>query len=412
MLLCFAATTAAAVTPPPDPDPQVPSLDAILRGHPGLAPLLEDAEALRLQVLLGTLEEGSGGPRLVQQGFRADAEYTYPASTIKLCAAVAALQELERLRRKTGLAVDADTPLVFHPLFDDEVLERHDPDNRSGQRITVRQEIRELFLVSDNTAFNRLYELVGPAALNRSMHRAGLPSTHIVHRLSEARSPEEQLRLPRIDLAGDGFVHTLPRRVDPPPPTAKAVPGLRVGRGYLTHGASGPRRVDGPMDFATKNRMSLRDLQRALAMVVRPDLGALGGPGFGLTDDQGALLLEPMYQLPRESKNPVYDPTEYTDQWVKFLLPGLERVLPKSRLRIYNKIGRAYGFSTENAYVVDTETGRGFFLAATIYTNRDGILNDDRYEYEQVADPFFADLGEAVARALWPDRFLQTDAPR
>ncbi|MEM9597193.1 MAG: serine hydrolase, partial [Acidobacteriota bacterium] len=216
MLLCFAAATAAAVTPPPDPDPQVPSLDAILRGHPGLAPLLEDAEALRLQVLLGTLEEGSGGPRLVQQGFRVDAEYTYPASTIKLCASVAALQELERLRRKTGLAVDADTPLVFHPLFDDEALERHDPDNRSGQRITVRHEIRELFLVSDNTAFNRLYELVGPAALNRSMHRAGLPSTHIVHRLSEARSPEEQLRLPRIDLAGDGFVHTLPRRVDPP----------------------------------------------------------------------------------------------------------------------------------------------------------------------------------------------------
>ncbi|MEM9598077.1 MAG: hypothetical protein AAGD06_27685, partial [Acidobacteriota bacterium] len=229
---------------------------------------------------------------------------------------------------------------------------------------------------------------------------------------SEARSPEEQLRLPRIDLAGDGFVHTLPRRVDPPHPTAKAVPGLRVGRGYLTHGDGGPRRVDGPMDFATKNRMSLRDLQRALAMVVRPDLGALGGPGFGLTDDQRALLLEPMYQLPRESKNPVYDPAEYTDQWVKFLLPGLERVLPKSRLRIYNKIGRAYGFSTENAYVVDTETGRGFFLAATIYTNRDGILNDDRYEYEQVADPFFADLGEAVARALWPDRSLQTDAPR
>ena len=36
-----------------------------------------------------------------------------------------------------------------------------------------------------------------------------------------------------------------------------------------------------------------------------------------------------------------------------------------------------------------------------LYTNRNGILNDDRYEYEEIADPFLADLGEAVARTLW-----------
>ena len=81
-------------------------------------------------------------------------------------------------------------------------------------------------------------------------------------------------------------------------------------------------------------------------------------------------------------------------------------MIPKERLRIYNKTGQAYGFSTENAWVVDTETGRGFFLAATLYTNKDGILNDDEYEYEEIALPFMADLGEAVARRLWaqPDQ--------
>ena len=30
----------------------------------------------------------------------------------------------------------------------------------------------------------------------------------------------------------------------------------------------------------------------------------------------------------------------------------------------------------------------------------DGCVGDDRYEYTTVADPFFADLGEVLARAL------------
>jgi hypothetical protein len=37
-------------------------------------------------------------------------------------------------------------------------------------------------------------------------------------------------------------------------------------------------------------------------------------------------------------------------------------------------------------------------VAAAIYTNSDGVLNDDRYDYESVALPFMAELGEIVAR--------------
>eukprot|EP01018_Ginkgo_biloba_P014895 Gb_40174 [translate_table: standard] len=84
-----------------------------------------------------------------------------------------------------------------------------------------------------------------------------------------------------------------------------------------------------------------------------------------------------------------------------FFLPGLSRVCHKGSLRIYNKGGRAYGFSIDNAYVFDIESGRSFFLSAVIYTNANGILNDDIYEYEEVADRVMADLAEVVARALW-----------
>ena len=68
------------------------------------------------------------------------------------------------------------------------------------------------------------------------------------------------------------------------------------------------------------------------------------------------------------------------------------------RVESSGKIGRAYGFSIENSYVRNPANGRVVFVTAVIYTNADGVLNDDKYEYETVADPFFADLGEVIAQ--------------
>lgn len=218
----------------------------------------------------------------------------------------------------------------------------------------------------------------------------------IVHRLSEARSAEENRHYPRIDFAGDGFVYTLAERTSPPLPPALPVPGLALGRGYVADGHV----VAGPMDFSGKNRAGLADLQRGLCMVVEPDVDC-GGPGFALSAADRELLLTAMGQLPRESTNPLYDASEYPDDYVKFLLPGLRRAFPGARLRVYSKVGDAYGFMIENSWVVDEATGRSFFLAVTLYANSDGILNDDRYDYDTVARPFLADLGEAAARALW-----------
>lgn len=375
----------------------MPSIESILLADERLSPIVANAERYRLQVVLGQIEtQPDGQPRLVQQGYRLEAEYFYPASSIKLCAAVAALEELTALATGSDVQISETTPLVYHALFDDEELESRDPSNIESGLITVRHELRKLFLVSDNTAYNRLYELVGPDRINRSMWRAGLSSARIVHRLSEARTAAENRMTPRIVFRGDGFAHAVPARVVELDLPAIAVGGLKLGRGFMRAGEL----VEEPFDFGRKNRMSLADLQRALAKIVRPDVES-GGARFRLSDRHRALLLSPMGQVPRESSNPVYDVTQYPDHWVKFLLPGLEKVIPKERLRIYNKIGQAYGFSIENAYVTDTATGRGFFLAAVIYTNSNEILNDDQYEYDEVAAPFFAALGETVARALW-----------
>jgi hypothetical protein len=35
-------------------------------------------------------------------------------------------------------------------------------------------------------------------------------------------------------------------------------------------------------------------------------------------------------------------------------------------------------------------------LTGTLYVNRDGILNDNKYEYEEEGYPFFKEIGEII----------------
>lgn len=373
-------------------------LAELLAAHPKrFGELLEDPAAHRLQILLTEVgTDANGHPCLVRHGYRVDKEYFYPASAIKTCAAVAALALIEELA-DGGAKVSVDTPLVYHPLFDDEELEEADESNVAGGAITVRHELRKLFLVSDNRAYNRLYELVGNERLNRSMWAAGFVTTRVQHRLSEFRSRADQLRTPRVELRVDEE-HTLtrPALTSPLVLDNEGITGLDVGLAHVRGG----ERVAAPFSFRYKNRISLVDLQDLHIAILRPDL-APPGKGFDLTDANRSLLRQAMGEYAGRSENPRYDPEKYTDDWVRFFLPGLVKVVPKEHLTVYDKVGRAYGFSIENACVVDERSGRSFFLSAVLYTNPNGTVNDGEYGYETIADPFFADLGEVVARALW-----------
>ena len=51
-----------------------------------------------------------------------------------------------------------------------------------------------------------------------------------------------------------------------------------------------------------------------------------------------------------------------------------------------------------NAYVVEKETGRAFFLVAAVYANPNDVENSDDYAYDTIGLPALADVGEAFAR--------------
>ena len=83
---------------------------------------------------------------------------------------------------------------------------------------------------------------------------------------------------------------------------------------------------------------------------------------------------------------------------------------------IYTKVGMAYGFLIDNAYIIDTDNNIEFFLTASVYSNNNETLNDDRYEYDEITLPFMAELGTQIykyelsrKKSIAPDfsRFIQ-----
>ena len=167
------------------------------------------------------------------------------------------------------------------------------------------------------------------------------------------------------------------------------------------------------MDCAEKNAAPLVALQAALRRVATP----MSNPDEDedLTEAHRARVVGWMSALPRDEG---YDPVAFPDHHGKFFLPGVARARGAERggdegdegaadlsrnVVVTNKLGRAYGFTADNARIADARTGRAFYLAAAVETNANGVVNDDAYEYETIADPFMEHLAETVTKWVWGD---------
>ena len=114
---------------------------------------------------------------------------------------------------------------------------------------------------------------------------------------------------------------------------------------------------------------------------------------FQLPDSDRTFLLNTMKVLPKEAG---YDPETYYDGYVKFFVLGDTKDSIPPHIEIYNKVGYAYGYLTDCAYIKNKKTNREFILTGTIHVNENQIFNDDTYEYETIGIPFLAELGRQL----------------
>jgi hypothetical protein len=355
--------------------------------YPVLQKVLANPDVYKAQILYSQIDrDKNNNPSWRNFDYRLDDEvYFYPASTVKLPVAILALEWLGE-QQVPGLT--ADTPMLTDSVRASQIPTWTDSTSENGLP-SIAHYIKKILLVSDNDAYNRLYELLGQDYINQKMHEKGLTNTVINHRLSMPMSEAENRHFNPV------------RFVDATGKTVLAIPGRETttvfaNDGYPSIGAayySGGKLVKKPMDFTYKNKFALSDLHGVVQRIVFPEKFK-PSERFQVSEADRQFILKYMSMLPGESDYPKYTLPEYYDSYSKFFKFGTDKSPIPAQFRIFNKTGNAYGHLLDGSYFVDFQNGIEFFVSAIIYANSDETLNDDKYEYEEIAFPFFAELGE------------------
>ena len=355
--------------------------------YPVLRQVLENPETYRVQILYTQIDRDSmNNPVFTDFNVGLDDQiYFYPASTVKLPVAVLALewlasQNVPGLNSESTMFTDSVRPSQIPALVD---------SSAENMLPTIAHYIKKILLVSDNDAYNKLYELLGQDYINAKLKEKGIEHTTINHRLSMPMTEVENRHynpIRFVDTTGNVLIQ-IPARETSEIYANADHPG--IGKGYY----NGGELVIAPMDFTYKNKFALSDLHGVVQRLIFPDKFS-PGQRFQISESDRQFVLKYMSMLPLESDFPIYGLPEFYDSYSKFFKFGTDKNPIPSRFRIFNKTGNAYGHLLDGSYFVDFETGTEFFVTAVIYTNADDILNDDVYEYDSIGFPFFAELGE------------------
>jgi len=385
LLLLLATMTAC------EQKPQWPgSLQALLESQPErFGALLAEPEKYRVQIMYTQIDrDADNQPVFKTYVYQVNPnQYFYPASTVKLPAAALALEKLHRLDLP---GLDRDTTMLTGADKDFETEALSDETSVNGLP-SAGQYIRKILLVSDNDAFNRLYEFLGQQAFNERLREMRYFDTRIIHRLESSLSLEQnRWTNPVRFVKGDEIVYEQPGLYCAADFSGRQ-PEL-MGAAEMIDG----KRVERPKDFSVKNAYPLIDQHEFIKNLVFPD-SVRPESRLDISDDDYRFLYRHMSMYPGESGIAAYsDPEQYPDGYVKFLMFGGDAKTIPSHIRIFNKPGDAYGFLTDAAYIVDFKNKIEFILSATIYTNENQTFNDDHYEYEEVGLPFMKNLGQAI----------------
>lgn len=348
--------------------PNISPLEKTLwSAHPAMLKVLHDPKLFEVQIAYTQIDRDASGNIILNDfEFSNNSEnYFYPASTVKLPMAVLALEFIN-----TQSEVSGNTPYSTP---------------RDSLEHSVNDDVRQIFAVSDNEAYNRLYELLGKDYVNGRMKNLGIPNFRLAHRLATEHSDALVRSHLFFNIEGDTILFGGGTDTLSTPLTLKYV---KKGKGYMKEG----HLVNESMDFSMKNYFPLNAQHEFMKRIFFPNHFP-EEHRIQLNDSTRKFLMNQMHTVPRKNG---YDEEEFYDSYGKFFMYGDSKEPIPESVKIYNKVGYAYGTLTDTAYIVDATNQVEFLLTATILVNKNGIFNDDNYEYDEIGIPFLAQLGREI----------------
>jgi hypothetical protein len=326
-------------------------------------------------------------PKFTNYYFNYDPQqYYYPASVVKLPLALLSLEKLNLMNKKD---VNKNTPIQFDSSYRGQVVEYKDSTSTNGLP-SIAHFIKKAFLISDNDAYNRMYQFVGQQTINRQLHKKGYKNARIVRQFMPFDEDQNRHTNQARFIKEDGsLLYTQPAAYNTDSFDFKQP--VFIGNAYYNRNDS---LVNEPFDFTRHNTVPLQDFQQILQSVLFPK-SVHKKQRFKLTEDDYMFVYQYLSQYPSETNYPKYDSSEFYDSVVKLFFKDSTHSMP-TNVRVFNKVGWAYGFLTDVSYVADFTNNVEFMLAATIYVNSDGIINDNKYDYDSVGYPYLYELGQAI----------------
>lgn len=349
--------------------------------------VLANPETFRYQIIYTQINRDKNGvPNFTNYKFNVDpGSYFNPASMVKMPLAFLSLEKLNELNIP---AIDKFTTMHFDSSYQRQVAMVTD-STAENKKPSIAHFIKRAFLISENDPYNRMYQFIGQQQINKKLIEKGYSSTRITRQFMGFT--EDQNR----HTNGISFLDPDDKVILHLPPQYNK-DSFQFGNPILigeAHINSKNELVNTPFDFTRHNNNSLEDMQKMLQAVIFPS-SVPSKSRFNIKEEDRLFLLKYLSQYPSETNFPNYDDSVFYDSYVKFFFLDSTHSMPK-HLRVFNKVGWAYGFLTDVSYILDTLHNIDYMLSATVYVNSDGVVNDSKYDEETVGLPFLNQIGNA-----------------
>ncbi|MCF8274873.1 MAG: class A beta-lactamase-related serine hydrolase [Flavobacteriaceae bacterium] len=343
-----------------------PILKVLSSDNSKIKTVVDQIQNHEVQILFTEIERNGDSVSFKDYSYQVnDSNYFYPASTVKFPIAILALEKMNTnplINRNTVFNVEGDSV-----------------------KTTLSDDIKKIFAVSDNEAYNRLFEYLGKDYINSKLSERGI-NARISHRLSVPNSDITTTKS-LIFYDHDSIIFKTDSIINKPIEPLPLQHTIK-GKGYMVNDSL----VNSPMDFSLKNYLPITSLHNIMKQLMFPELYPYEKQ-FHVSPDDRDFLIKTMTILPQEAG---YTSDEYYESYVKFLVFGDSKQPLPNYIKIYNKVGDAYGYLTDCAYIINEKTNKEYIITATIHVNKNQIFNDNTYEYDTVGFPFLAELGRQL----------------
>ncbi len=310
-----------------------------------------------------------------------DTLYNYPASMVKLPTSIIAVKKTETMNKEE---VHLDTRILMDSLFCQKALIY---DSLGfPQYPHLRKWIKRMLIISDNQAYTHTYDFLTCKTLHGWLKEWGFEKAKISNKFISKCINDSSYYTPTVYLLNNQNDTIFMQYQDSECKFEETSKNYSVG--YTIKKRKRKKKTvkyKVAKTFIKHNDWTLHYSQQLMKyLIFDKELQKIN-----LYSHHRDSLIKYLGSYPREYVSAISDTINYYDTWKKFFIYGGKyKRIKEDTLRSINIIGRAYGFLSETAYVVDFKNNVDFIVSASIYVNSNNIM-DGKYNYELAYNLFY-----------------------